>query len=208
MNEVKSAEISPETLESAYTYEDYRSMIDNLLSAGKTTGENHSEGMLHYTKMNVHRMNRQDKHIVLNVDLVKRLEKVERPMIWLILTEAWCGDAAQLIPPIQKMADCSVKIEVKLILRDENLEVMDRFLTNGKSRSIPKLICLDAETLEVLGDWGARPKEAQTLYDALKNTSGIAAQEVAERLHKWYAEDKTQSVQNEFLPLLDEWEKE
>ncbi|MEX0646748.1 MAG: thioredoxin family protein [Balneolaceae bacterium] len=207
MSEVKTIEISRELLDSAYNYEEYRAMIEKLLSAGKTTGENHSEGMLHYTRMNIHRMNRQDKNVSLSENLKQRLEQVERPMVWLILTEAWCGDAAQLIPVIQKMADSSGKIEAKYILRDEHLELMDRFLTNGKSRSIPKLICMDAETLELLGDWGARPKEAQVLFESLSNTKGIASQEVAERLHKWYAEDKTVSMQKEFLPILDQWEK-
>lgn len=208
MSEVKNAEISPETVKFAYSYSAYRAMIDNLMSDGKTTGENHSEAMIHYTKMNIHRMKRLDKRTKLNDDLVERLATVERPMTWLILTEAWCGDAAQIVPVIHKMADYSENIEIKLILRDEHLEVMDQFLTNGKSRSIPKLICLDAETLDVLGDWGPRPQDAQVLYDSLRNTPGIAYQDVAERLHKWYADDKTQSTQNEILPLLKEWEEQ
>lgn len=208
MSEVKNAVISPEIIESAYSYKTYRAMLDELMSEGKTTGENHSEAMIHYTKMNIHRMKRLDKRTKINEDLVERLEQVERPMIWLVLTEAWCGDAAQIVPVIQKMADYSKSIEVKLILRDEHLEVMDQFLTNGKSRSIPKLICLDAETLDVLGDWGPRPQDAQILYDSLRNTDGLAYQDVAEKLHKWYADDKTQSIQNEILPLVKEWEKQ
>ena len=62
-------------------------------------------------------------------------------MDWLVLTEAWCGDAAQSLPIINKMAEVSDNITLRLILRDENLDVMDQFLQNGRSRSIPKLIC-------------------------------------------------------------------
>lgn len=206
MTDVKLNEITPETLESAQTYDEYREMIDNLLSQNKTTGENHSEVMIHYTKMNAHRMERHDKRSELLPELAERLNKVERPMIWLVLTEAWCGDAAQLVPIINKMAEASPNIELKLILRDDNLEVMDQFLTNGRSRSIPKLICLDAESLEVIGDWGARPGKAQLLYDSLKGSGDIAYQEVAEYLHKWYADDKGEEIQKEFLPLIEEWD--
>jgi hypothetical protein len=206
MQEVKSAEISMEILESAYSYKQYRDKVDQLLAADKTTGENHSEAMIHYTLMNVHRMKRLDKQIVLDEDLLNRLQKIETEMVWLVLTEAWCGDAAQIIPLIEKMADASDKITLKFILRDENLEIMDQFLTNGKSRSIPKLICLDADSLEVLGDWGPRPAEAQELFDTVRNIPETAYQEVAERLHKWYSDDKTISAQKELLPLLDEWD--
>ena len=206
MQEVKSAEISKEILESAYTYKQYRDKVSQLLAADKTTGENHSEAMIHYTLMNVHRMKRLDKQIVLDSDLLSRLQEIDRNMVWLVLTEAWCGDAAQIIPLIEKMAEASDKIKLKFILRDENLEIMDQFLTDGKSRSIPKLICLDADSLEVLGDWGPRPVEAQELYDTVRNIPEIVSQEVAERLHKWYSDDKTESVQKEMLPLFDEWD--
>jgi len=205
MTEVKNREISTDTIDEAYTYDDYRQMIDRLQSDGKTTGENHSDAMLHYTKMNVHRMKRQDKRTDLNDELTERLSKVDTDWTWLVLTEAWCGDAAQSLPIINKMADTNDNISLRLILRDEHLEVMDQFLQNGKSRSIPKLICIDSDTLEVIGDWGPRPQEAQELYDSLRSDSEMPYQEVAERLHKWYADDKGQAIQNEFIHAIDEW---
>jgi|AntRauTorcE11898_2_1112593.scaffolds.fasta_scaffold03396_3 hypothetical protein len=205
MTEVKNREISTDTIDEAYTYDDYRQMIDRLQSDGKTTGENHSDAMLHYTKMNVHRMKRQDKRTDLNDELTERLSKVDTDWTWLVLTEAWCGDAAQSLPIINKMADTNDNISLRLILRDEHLEVMDQFLQNGKSRSIPKLICIDSDTLEVIGDWGPRPQEAQELYDSLRSDSEMPYQEVAERLHKWYADDRGQAIQNEFIHAIDEW---
>jgi thioredoxin-like negative regulator of GroEL len=206
MQEVKLTVITPEVLESAYNYQQFRDKIDELLADNKTTGENHSEAMIHYTTMNVHRMKRLDKQITLNEELRERLQKIDREMVWLVLTEAWCGDAAQIIPLLERMAEVSGKITLKFILRDENLEIMDQFLTNGRSRSIPKVICLDAKTLEVLGDWGPRPEEAQELYNGARNIPNIASQEVAERLHKWYAKNKTKSAQEELLSILDDWE--
>lgn len=205
MTEVKESIINRSVIENAFTYSEYREMIDQLLMKGKTTGENHSETMIHYTNMNTHRMNRLDKRVKVDDALLARLEKVQRSMTWLILTEAWCGDAAQVLPAIQKIAEHTPKIQTRYILRDENLEIMDRFLTDGRSRSIPMVICLDSQTLEVLGTWGPRPTGARTLHRELTQQE-MLNQEVAEKIHKWYADDKTSSVQNEILHLLDEWE--
>lgn len=198
--------ITDKVIENAYTYEEYRNMIDELLAEGKTTGSNHSDSMIHYTKMNAHRMNRLDKRSELTDELKAELDKVQEPMIWLVLTEAWCGDAAQNLPVINKMAEYSDKIDFKLILRDENLAIMDQFLTNGKSRSIPKLISLDKETKEVLGSWGPRPATARELYDSLRNDENIPYQEVSEKLQKWYTRNQNQEIQSEFAELLQEWQ--
>src|SRR6056297_3984375 len=206
MTEVKNREITPEVIDKAYAYEEYRDMIDRLMKEDKTTGENHSDAMLHFTKMNVHRMKRHDKRADLKEDLVNRLDQVDEEWIWLVLTEAWCGDAAQSLPIINKMADVSDNITLRLILRDENLDLMDQFLQNGRSRSIPKLICINAKTHDVVGDWGPRPQEAQQLYDSLRNDTDLKYQEVAEKLHKWYADDKGQEIQKEFIHAINEWQ--
>lgn len=206
MTEVKNREISSEIIEKGYSYDEYRDLIDELLSEGKTTGENHSDSMLHFTKMNVHRMKRHDKRTDLNDDLIEKLDDVKEEWIWLVITEAWCGDAAQSLPIINKMAEASDNITLRLVLRDENLDLMDQFLHNGRSRSIPKLICIDAITHDVVGDWGPRPQEAQELYESLRSDTDLKYQQVAERLHKWYADDQGQEIQKEFIHAIDEWQ--
>lgn len=205
MTGIKTATITRGTIENAYNYKEYRELIEFLLEKNKTTGENHSELMLHYTKMNVHRMRRLDKQIELKDELVRRLQNITRPMIWLVLTEGWCGDAAQIVPVIQKMSDQTKMIQVRYILRDENLDIMDQFLTDGRSRSIPKLICLNSQTLDVLGEWGSRPEPAQQLFMSLRASDEYSSRNRAERLHKWYADDKTFAVQDEFIPLIEDW---
>lgn len=205
MTEVKSEAITQDVIESAFTYREYRELIDRLLSENKTTGENHSEAMIHYTLMNAHRMRRLDKQTDLIPELREQLEQVDRDMIWLVLTEAWCGDAAQIIPLFHKMAEVSDRIDLRLILRDEHQEIMDDFLYKGKSRSIPVLIALDAQTLDVIGSWGPRPMEAQELFEELRSEADIPYQQVAETLHKWYSADKTAATQLEWIRLLSRW---
>src|SRR6476620_8632964 len=137
-------------LEKSMTYADYVKLIDDLLLEGKTTGPNQSEAMLGYAKLNRQRMHRLEKTVDLSAELKEAARRLERKLIWLVITEGWCGDAAQNIPVIEKIASASSNIETRYVLRGENVELIDRFLTGG-ARSIPKLIALDAETLEVLG---------------------------------------------------------
>jgi len=204
--------IPQSVIDTAMTYEAYRALIDNLMAQQKTTGENHSEAMLNYTNLNIARMNRLDRTTRLTEETIASLQQIEQPQIWLTITEGWCGDAAQVIPVLQKMAEQNNKIELQLILRDENLEVMDAFLTNG-GRSVPKVIVLDAETLEVLTTWGPRPAELQQMVlDNKVEMQGISDEEARKAAdyeakkaqQRWYAKDKTRSTQREVLQAIME----
>jgi hypothetical protein len=196
--------LEPSLIASALPYEKYRSHIDDLLRENKTTGTNQSEGMLNYTRMNVQRMNRIDKHWELEQHTIDLLKSVQKPMLWLILTEAWCGDAAQNLPVIQKMAVESQHIQMLMLLRDEHHQLMDQFLTNG-TRSIPKLIVVNPNTLEVLASWGPRPEPAHQMVKEMK-AKGISHDEYAEAVHKWYAQDKGVTLQAEFRALIPTWQ--
>lgn len=195
--------ITAETIAKAMDYETYRSFIKERLANNQSTGTNHSESMVGYTTLNERRMKRLDKTTKLTQKTLTTLATVERPQIWLVLTEGWCGDAAQTVPVMVKMAAQSTNIELKFVLRDENLDVMDEFLTNG-GRSIPKLIILDKATLEVLGDWGPRPAEAQELFWEAKAKSDFNYPQVQKDLQIWYTKDKSLSTQKELVELIGE----
>ncbi|WP_162428780.1 thioredoxin family protein [Pontibacter pudoricolor] len=190
-------------LEKALNYTEYVALTEQLLAENKTTGTNHADDLVEYNRMNLHRMRRGEKSAVLTDELLETLQKVERRMVWVVITEAWCGDAAQNLPGIMKMAEASPLIDLKLLLRDENLDVMDAYLTNG-GRSIPKLVALDAETLEELGTWGPRPEPAQQLVLDAK-AQNMDFKEMAEKLHGWYGKDRSRTLQQEFMPILNAW---
>jgi hypothetical protein len=190
-------------VEKSMSFSEYVALIDRLLEERKTTGEKQSEEMFNYGKLNRQRMKRLEKTVELKQSLVEQIRAFDRKMIWLIITEGWCGDAAQNIPVIEKIAAENLKIETKYILRDENLNLMDKFLTNG-ARSIPKLIALDAETLEVPGTWGPRPEVLMDYFYEMRE-SGLGKPEMMENLQRWYISDKNQSVQKEFEVLLNDW---
>jgi hypothetical protein len=190
--------------EKGMTYAAYREMMGDLLSQNKTTGPNQDEAMVAYTRMNEQRMHRLDKTVQLSTEMLEVLGQISQPLHWLALTEAWCGDAAQNLPALAAMEAASSAIEMRLLLRDENLELMDQFLTAG-GRSIPKLIAFDPQTMEVLGSWGPRPAAAQTLYLGLK-AEKQPFEVASTRLHKWYADNKNVDLQNEMLFALKHWQ--
>ncbi|MCD9186966.1 MAG: thioredoxin family protein [Pyrinomonadaceae bacterium] len=192
-------------IENSMTYAEYIKLIDDLLLDGKTTGPVQSEAMFNYGKLNRQRIHRLEKTVKLTDSIIEKARNVDRKMIWLIITEGWCGDAAQNIPTIEKIAAESENIETRYVLRDENLELMDAYLTNG-GRSIPKLIALDAETLEELGNWGPRPQAAMDLFHEMKSR-GLEKPLMMENIQRWYLADKEKSLQAEFEILLENWTK-
>mgnify|MGYP006072718589 FL=1 len=198
--------ITKEVLNSAMSYDTYMNLLLDLLADGKATGENQSEAMVEYGKMNVQRMKRLNKTIQLQQELQDVLNGLTRKMTFLVLTEGWCGDAAQNVPVFNKLVEHRKNIDLKLILRDENLEIMDAYLTNGR-RSIPKLIALDSTTLEVIGTWGPRPEAAQFMVTEFKKIENGDYTEFVKEVQLWYARDKTMAVQNELIDLLEAWNK-
>src|SRR5205809_4837132 len=132
----------------SYTYLDYKKVVSDLLSEGKSTGNEQSEDLLQYSVLNEIRLKRLDKTINVPEEISEKLKAFENEYIWLVIAEGWCGDAAQILPILNKMALETDKIDLKIVLRDSNDELMNHFLTNG-AKAIPKLIIVDKESGEV-----------------------------------------------------------
>ena len=188
-------------LQKAISYDAYKRLLEDLLSAGKTTGPVQSEAMVHYAELNLQRMHRLEKTIQVLPAVATQMSGVDRSQIWLVLTEGWCGDAAQSLPVIHALAELNPLISLRLLLRDENLELMDRYLTNGVSRSIPKLIAADAATGEVLFTWGPRPSALQESFAGMRS-EGLPFDVIKEELQRWYNQNKTIVIQEELAALL------
>jgi len=203
MSATRQSKIMKSFIEKSMAFSEYLKLIDDLLFEGKTTGTNQSEAMFGYGKLNRQRMKRLEKTVELNDSLKQNAQNVRANWIWLILTEGWCGDAAQNIPIIEKIAAENANIETRYLLRDENLELMDKYLTYN-ARSIPKLICLDAETFEEIGTWGPRPQAAMDYFFEMKH-QGLEKPEMMENMQRWYLADENQALQSEFENLLDKW---
>ncbi len=186
-------------LDKSMSYAEYRDLVNELFANGKATGDNHSESYLNYTDLNIHRMSKWDKHFKVNNEVAALVNQLDNKETWLVISEGWCGDAAHALPVMNKLAELSENVELKVVLRDENLELMDKFLTNG-GRSIPKLIRLNKDN-EVLGTWGPRPQAAQSLLEDFK-AAEKSPTEAKEALQLWYARNRGQAIEEELAALL------
>ena len=183
-----------EYFDKGINYAEYKEqMADDLAS-------NSDVKIKEYISLNQHRMHRVEKTFAMSDSLKQEIEKVKSKIYWLVLTEHWCGDASQILPALHKIVAMSKgKIEMKLVYRDQNLKLMDQYLTNN-GRSIPKLIQLDSN-FNVTGVWGPRPVFAQKLVKELKSNP-TTADTYANQLHLWYAKDKQKSLEIEISELL------
>jgi len=195
--------ITKEIFNNAMDFETYDKHVKELFAQGKTTGDNQTSNYIYFTKLGIQRLKRGLKTTTLISKVIGTLNKT-KAINWLVISEAWCGDAVNIIPSIVKMAEADKKISLKIILRDENPEIMNRFLTNG-TRAIPIVIFLDDHFNE-LANWGARPKPAQQIVIAHKENPVKSFDEVKVDLQKWYIQDKGQTVQLEFSDILESFE--
>ena len=185
----------------SHSYQEYRKLISDLLLEGKSTGSEQSEDLTHYSELNDTRMNRLDKTIAITEDNIQKIKDLKGEYIWLVISEGWCGDAAQILPIINKMAINSENIELKIVLRDENEELMKLFLTN-KKKSIPIVIVVDKATGGDIAKWGPRPKGATDLITDYKNEFGIIDEIAKANLQLWYLHNKGLSTQDELVNLM------
>ena len=189
-----------EGLQKGVSYVSYRTLISDLLASGKSSGAIQSEALLNYSKLNDKRMKRLDKTSKLTQETVVALKSIDAPVTWLVLTEGWCGDAAQSLPIINKIASESTQITLKIILRDDHEELMNHFLTNG-GKSIPKLIVLNAKN-EVLNTWGPRPTVATKMVKNYKEKHRQLDASFKQDLQIWYNKDKGVNIQENMLDLF------
>lgn len=193
--------IIQQALQNSCNYADYRAKVSQLLSEGKSSGNEQSEDLLHYSQLNEVRMNRLDKTITVPDEVKAAFGKLNKKYIWLVLAEGWCGDAAQLLPVMHKMDEVATSIDLRVVFRDENEPLMQEFLTSG-ARSIPKLIILNADNHEVLAAWGPRPEGASRLIKEFKAKFGVVNEVAKAELQKWYLHDKGLSTMEEITKIM------
>lgn len=191
-----------DSLKKGISYEDYRNLVRDLVEKESTSGNDKTEALVNYTMLNDRRMKRWDKTIKLSEDLKERISNFKGNVTWLVITESWCGDAAHVVPVLNKIAEQSENIDFKLVFRDENPELMDQFLTNG-GRAIAKLIMIDNATGEVLNTFGPRPSEATQMVIDYKTKHGSLTPEFKENLQVWYNKNKGQNIVDDILAMLD-----
>lgn len=197
--------ITQQHLDKSISFEEYYKIAEQHAIEGKTSGENQSKELIEYSKLNFSRLKRSYKTTVPSEDVLKTVDCLNEKMTWIVLTETWCGDAAQNIAVLAKIAETNPSISLRLLFRDENLDVINNYLTNG-GRAIPKLICLDNE-LNELGTWGPRPAFIQHWFNEEKVKPEANMDELKLEIQQKYNEDKGQTLQKEMVKLMKDWLK-
>lgn len=174
------------------SYSEYRELLDDLLLANKTTGDDQSEERISYASLNQKRMQRLDKA---TMPTGLSSFKINAKVGVMIITEGWCGDSAQIVPWFEQYLELyQPEVKSYFILRDDNPQVMDSFLTNG-TRGIPKFVFFNEETLDVLALWGPRPEKIQQWFLSMKEEQpGLSKDEYGLQLHQFYTKDKGHEI--------------
>lgn len=191
--------IIEKSLENSYTYQQFRNLVSHLLTKNKSTGHKQSEEMTAFSSLNDRRMKRLDKTIKISDETSAVMNTISQPQTWLVIAEGWCGDAAQNLPIIHKIAETSNLVNLKVVLRDDNEDLMNLFLTNG-GKSIPKLIALDKNN-NVINSWGPRPTIAARMVANYKSQHGFIDANFKQDLQVWYNKNKGENIQDDFIKL-------
>lgn len=195
--------ITKELFEHAMDFETYDKHVKELFAQGKTTGNNQSLKYIEFTKLGIQRIKRGLKTTTIEDKVIEPLNRT-KAINWLVITEAWCGDAANSLPIIVKLAQARKDINLRLMLRDSNSEVMNSYLANG-AKSIPLIVFLDDDFNE-LALWGPRPEPAQEIVIKNKAFPTMSKKDLNIALQKWYISDKSQTTQQEFQEILESFE--
>jgi hypothetical protein len=177
----------------------YYESIQQLFAEGKTTGPNQTKSYLNYTQLTLARTKRGLKTLSPSEELIN-IAKASSRKKWMVISEAWCGDAGNIVPFIANLAKEVEGVDLRVMLRDEYPEVMENFLTNG-SRSIPIFVAME-DDLTYPSHWGPRPAPAQKMVMDHKTNPAGPYEEFQVLLQKWYIQDKAKTIDIELQGYL------
>ncbi|HMB89858.1 MAG TPA: thioredoxin family protein [Rhodothermales bacterium] len=182
------------------TYEAYRAQWLRTTQQPLTGLDRVARKYVFYSRYNWERAERVHAAYAVSARLRKAIAHITQPNIWMVLTEDWCVDSAFSLPVIVEAARLNPHIDVRMLLRDKNLDIMDQYLTNG-GRSIPKLVAFAQDGTELF-TWGPRPAAAQQVRAELI-ASGLNGAQVSAALVTWYDDGGWQQVDAELADALE-----
>jgi hypothetical protein len=93
---------------------------------------------------------------------VEAFRQLPQPLNVAVMAEDWCGDVIANLPVLGKLAQTSGRLNLRVFLRDQNLDIMDQFLKEGKFRSIPVFAFFDQD-FKPVGHFIERPASVTEL---------------------------------------------
>lgn len=179
----------------------YIALFDDIISKKNTTAPYDQENYHNFVSLNYSRKNRWLKRGVISEELKTQIESISEAQEWILITEPWCGDAAHIAPFFHLASELNDNIELRINLRDGEDSMIQDYLTNGTSMSIPILVVRDKNG-DDLFVWGPRPKNAQTLLMEHKTDDTKSNEDKKIEFQAWYNKNKGVDLQNELLEKL------
>lgn len=126
--------VTPDRFEKGMTYEQYKSQMTR----------------------NRERLEANERGVSLSPEELAQFQRLQRPLRVVAIAEDWCGDVVANLPVLGRLAERTGKLDVRVFLRDQNLDIIDEYLKEGKYRSIPVFVFFD-EGFREIGRFTERP---------------------------------------------------
>ena len=140
------------------------------------------------------------KRVTIPIEISARVEALGGHWHLIVLNEDWFGDSVNIVPIIAKLTESVSDMDMRILARDENLDIMDSHLT-GKSRSIPIVILLDQKYQEC-GWWGPRPRALQKWV--IEKGMSLPKDERYKEVRTFYARDHGLTTMHEIVEMLEQ----
>ena len=189
-------------LNNGLTPEAYQEVMEQRAEIDPASLEGLEAERAEFTRLNLHRVGRINRTWRPSGKLAALMARIDHPQVWMALTEPWCGDSAQCLPCLDILTEGHAYIAMRFLLRDENLEIMDKYLTDGK-RGIPLLVAFDPEGQELFR-WGPRPAEAQRVIESALE-AGLEKPARLEKLHLFYGRNQGVALDGELVAVLEQY---
>lgn len=156
-----------------------------------------------YSRYNLERQAKVDELWRMSDKFKTAVMNFAGPATWLVITDEWCVDSAHSLPLIRDAAALRDDVTLKILIRDENLDIMDLFLTNSK-KAIPKFISFDADWKQQF-TWGPQPARIRRIRENLISSDSDADM-VSNATIEWYADFGWLEVERELIDLFSRYE--
>ena len=170
--------------------------LDGTFEAGSTFSE-----MVAASTRNTELFRIGRAHAVVPAEYAARIAATGRAWHLLTISEDWCGDAVNTVHWVDALADSSPLLTHRIIPRDRHLALMDRHLTNGRSRSIPIVLLLDDGFVERAW-WGPRPRALQAWFESAE-AQALGKDERYKILRTRYARDRGRAILEEITAMIE-----
>jgi hypothetical protein len=102
------------------------------------------------------RLEANEARVEIDPDDLEAFRSAKGPIHVLALAEDWCGDVIANLPVMGRLARESGTLDLRIFLRDQNKDLMQRYLNQGKFESIPVFAFFDNQFKEI-GVFTERP---------------------------------------------------